>query len=393
MSITIAEAKTHLTGMTHSGTLNRVRNVAEMFHRAANTLLSLIDPITTMRTGSLSNLVHDDLNDYALPGDYKKLIDLIPQDNRDNWDNAYRNLAGQFDREKAIRNRVLSIEGSEGSKIIRINWKTRTPKVLNSMNSHTSNGTWSVVAGATNLALDEIYKRKGSASIRFDVAATGDGIDNDDMTAVSLSDEDEIADVLFDLYIEDATDLARITSITTRWGNDLTTNYWVGVAQTTQADGSALQVGWNEIKVPWSTATETGTVAPATIDSFRFTLTVTAAVTKLRIDNVRFSIGRPFEMKYYSKYLLKNSAGTWIQKTTSESDTIVLDDDEINGYLYECLIAAAHQMEGSDAVFDINFAKGELEKFYRRYRAEYPSMSKKAVTNYGGSPRWNRWKR
>src|SRR3990167_8831427 len=253
---TVQEVKSHLTGLGHGGTLNKVRFIDELFERSASKFLARCKPLETIRTGVLASTIHDDLNDYALPSDYNSLIDLIPQDNRGTWDTTLRNAAGRFDLEKATRNRTVSIEGSEGTKIIRINRKSRGSALLNTCDSLTANGTWSIVATASGLVIDTITKRKGSASLRFDVATTGDGIDNDDMTAVDLTDEDEVADVLFDLYLKNAADVANMNSVTAIWGNNLTTTLWTGVAQTAQADGTAFKIGWNQIKVPWNTATE-----------------------------------------------------------------------------------------------------------------------------------------
>ena len=390
MSFTQQQIEQHLVGMAHGGTLNKVRNKYALFERAASKFLAKCKPLETMRTAALSTAIHDDLNDYSLPSDYNSLIDLSPQDDRNTWDTAFRDPAGRFDLEKAVKNRRVSIEGSEGSKIIRINWKSRQPVIAHNMDSLTDNGTWVAVATASGLVADEIVVRKGNASIRFDVAASNDGIDNTTMSALDLTDEDEIGDVLLDLYIKNATDLANFNNITGRWGNDLTANYWNGVAQTTQADGSALQVGWNEIKIPWSTATETGTVVPATIDSLRFIFSIDAAISDLRIDNIRFSIGRNFDIKYYSKYLFKNSSGTYLSQPTADSDTVLVDNDSLPLYLYECLIEMAQQMEGTDSAFDISYAKRELDELYPAFRSEYPDQRKKVVFSYGGKPRFQR---
>ena len=111
----------------------------------------------------------------------------------------------------------------------------------------------------------------------------------------------------------------------------------------------------------------------------------------MRVDNIICSVGRAFDIKYYSKYLLKNTAGSWLAKTTSDDDTIVLDDDEIQIYILECLIAAAQQVEGSDAAFDINWAKIELNELYYRYKGYNPTDAKKKVSAYGSLPARGRW--
>lgn len=389
--MSISEFKDNLSAMLHGGTLNKVRNIASAFERAANTMLVKIDPIDTMRLAALSSTVHDDVYNYSLPSDYKKIIDLYPQNRRELLDSANRNLTERFDLRKKLTDKTLVIEGSEGSKVLRINWRSRTPKTINEMNTLTANGTWSAVATATNLVADDIDYVSGSGSIRFDLVATGDGLQNTTMTAVDLTDEDEQGDFWVRFKIKNSTDLANLTSISLVWGNDLTAGYWTGVAQTAQADGSAFKVGWNEVKIPWSTATETGTVAPATIDSLKVTVAATSAITQIKIDKISCSIGRNFDIKYYSKFLLKNTSGTWITKTTSDDDTVILDNDAIQIYLFETLKVCAHQVEGGDSGFDINYTDKELDVLYKKYKVEYPSMAKKALSYYGSSPNRSRW--
>jgi len=384
MNFTISEIKNHLIGLGHSGTLNKIRNIEHMFERSASSFLSKCKPLETMRLGTLSSTVHDDVYNYSLPSDYNSLIDLLPQDDRTSWDRAFRRYAGTFDLEKAIKQKTISIEGDGGSKIIRINWRTRQGKTIHTMNSVTDNGTWSAVASATGIRANSIFKISGSASIEFDIVASGDGIENTTMSSVDLTDEDEVSDFFVWMYFATVP-----TSVSSLWGNDLTTNFWTSIAQTTQADGTAFKVGWNLLKFSWLTATETGTVAPATIDSFRITV-ASSAQNNVRVDNIVCSIGRNFDIKYYTKFLFKNSAGTYITRPTSEDDTVLVDNDSLPLYLFELLKAMAHQVEGTDSTFDINFAQRELEDLYPDFKAEHPDQRKKAVTHYGGLPRWNR---
>ena len=395
--MTITNIKEHLIGMIHSGSLAKVRNFEAACERAANNLLTHIDPIETIRTVGLSQVIHDDIYNYAIASDFKKIIDLYPQDNRQSLDSASRPYIERFDLLKAITEKTVSIEGSEGNKILRVNWRSRQGLTLNTMNSLTANGTWSVVGSATGLKATTLYKVSGSASIEFDLVASGDGIQNTTMTSIDMTDQDEVADVFVWVYFGSVSVLTSISSI---WGNDLTTNYWTSVAQTTQSDGTAFRVGWNLIKFPWATATETGTVDPTTIDSFKLTIAATGAINNIRVDNIIFSIGRNFDMKYYSRFLFKNSAGTFITRPTTDDDTVIGDNDLNNIFLFELLKACAQQIEGEDSGFDIRYANTELNGdptspdpvmrmgLYANYRAEYPSQSKKAVTSYSSGPRF-----
>lgn len=396
----ISEVENNLVGLSHSASLNKVRNKYHLYERAANNVLAKIRPLETMRVATLASTIHDAQYNYALPSDFGSLIGVYPQAGRTLLDDGQRILAEDFDRRKELDNRVLSIEGDNGSKIIRINWNVKTPKTLHNMNTYDGNGTWTAVATASNVATDTIYKYSGGGSVKFDVAVSSDGIQNTGMSQVDMTSEDEVADIYVPIYIKDSTDLANFTSATIIWGNDLTTNYWTGVTQTAQADGTAFRVGWNIIKVPWSTATETGTVDPTAIDSFRITFAVGGAITALRVDNIVFSIGYPFDIKYYSKFLFKNASGTWISQPTTGTDTVVVDNDAYNIFLYECLDEIAHQVEGEDSSFDMNQAAKKLYGdpraidpsarvgLYARYRSMYPAQDIKARGNYGMKPNY-----
>ena len=389
----------HLTGMIHGGTLNKVRNFYAACERVANVVIANIDPIETERTNSLAQVIHDNLNNYPLPSDFKKIIDLAPQDNRTNLDSAQRSYAERFSLEVLIKNKKLTIEGGEGSKILKVNWKSVSPKTFHPMNSLTSGGTISVVGSATGLKANTLYKLSGSGSIEFDVVASGDGLQSTNTTTLDLTTWDQLADVIFPIYFGS---VSALTSVTFIFGNNLTSAYWTGVAQTTQADGTAFRAGWNWIKIPWSTATETGTVDPITFDSFKITIQSTGAISDVRVDNIVFSLGRVFDIKYYSKYLFKNSAGTFLARPTTDSDTVIGDGDLNNIFLYELLKICAHQIEGEDSAGDITFANQNLYGnfaspdpvmkmgLYAKYRNEYPSMSKKAVTSWSSGPRFNR---
>lgn len=395
--MTYGDAKDHLSGLLHGADVDDIETINLVVERAANTLLAKIDPVDTIRTAPLASTIHDDVYNYALPSDFKGLIDLYPQDSRNSGDVSARKAPESFDLRKSFSDKTISIEASEGTKFIRINWHSRAGTLFHNMDSLTDNGAWSVVGSATSLEADSIFHVSGSSSIKFTHVASGDGIQNTTIDEVDLTDESRVADVFVWMYFS-----AAPTSVTAIWGNDLTTNFWTGVAQTTQADGTAFKVGWNLLKWSWSAATQTGTVTPSTIDSFKITVAGTA-LGIIRVDNIIFSIGRNFDIKYYSKFLFKNSSGTYLTKPSDDSDTIILDNDAVQLFLLECLIGCAQQIESSNSVGDIAWAKGELNGrpdspdpaqkmgLYAKYKKEYPSERTKLTGSYGGLPARNRW--
>lgn len=392
MSFSFTQVKEHLIGMGHGGTLNKVRNVEALFERVIARVLLRFHPLSAIRELPLTSLVQDNYYNYALPSDFGAVIDLIPQDNRQSWDDAFRKPSGEFDLKKAIQNKTISIESKNGTRFIRINWRSRQGKTLNAVTSLTGNGTWAAVAAAANLATDTVTKFAGSGSVRFDVTATGDGIQNTTMAQLDLTTESRVSEIFVPVYL--GTDYANLTSLQAVFGNDLTTKYWTTVAVTTQADGSAFQYGWNIIKFVWSTSTQTGTVAPSTIDSFKLLFTSTGTLLNVRVNNIVFSIGRNFDLKYYSKYMITDSTGaTRKSRTDTDNDLLQVENDELPIFLYEFLIDMAQQMEGTDSAFDIGFAEKQLSILYPAYKGAYPSMVKKSIGRTTNGARMGRFGR
>src|SRR3990167_546495 len=96
MSATVAQLKDHFTGMGGGASIDDVVNLYALMERVANTVLARLDPIETERKQQLSQAVHDDLQNYPLPSDYKKVIDLAPQDDRQSKDRVQRRYMEPF---------------------------------------------------------------------------------------------------------------------------------------------------------------------------------------------------------------------------------------------------------------------------------------------------------
>lgn len=403
MSYTIGNIKSHLQGMGHTATLGRVRNFENMCERAANTMLMKVRPLETIYTAELPQAVHEQVYDYPLQTYFGDLIDIYPVDNRTSLDAGDRVYAEDFDRRKAIDANKISIEGKNGLKFARINWPVSAPKIVNAMDSLTANGTWSAVATATNLKVDALRIMSGTASLEFDLAASGDGIKNTTMASLDLSANDGEGD--FFAWV-DFPAVTNLTSVSLVFGNDLTLKYWTSAAVTTQSDGSALAAGWNLLRFPWSSATETGVVDDTAIDSVKMTFAVTGAIAGVRVDSLTVSNGRYFNIKAYSKWLFQDTTGTWEVRPTAESDddVVMLDADNLQIFLLELLIAMAQQLEGSDSGFDIGWAQKELygdpmarssegrQGLYRAYKGAKPDQRSRTKTSwYNRNPSRGRW--
>lgn len=400
--MTVGAFKESVIGMSHGGSLNKVRNFEALLERAVNTMLSKLKPIDTERIISLPQAIHDNIYNYSIPSDYKALIDLSPQDNRNSSDRASREFIEPFDAQAWFQNKTISIEANNGLKFLRINWKSRSPVTIATMDSLTDDGSWGTVGDADSLSVDTLIHLSGQGSLKFGVFTSGDGLQNTTLSPLNLSSWLNEEDRFMAFYFED---ISKISSIIGIWGNDLTDNFFASVAQTAQFDGTVFQVGWNIIRFPGNTATETGTVDNTKYTAFKFSITLTESIDNgltIRAENITASLGRMFSMKYYSKYVIQNTAGTWLARTTSDDDVIILDSDCINILILETLKNVAQQNEGEDSTFDISYANKELHGdlaapdisgrlgLYAKYRSEYPSQSKKPVNRWSSGPRYRR---
>ncbi len=389
MSYTISELSTDLESVMHGTSTDEIQNLYALFDRAAKNLIQRIDPVETIRVSNFG-LVYRDIYDYSLPADFKKMVDLRPQVDRQLSENFTRRFTETFDLYKSQsggRN-TFQIKNDDGTRSVRISTDApKGPITLHNLDGITGNGTWAVGDDGTNLTQDTSTRAQGGASLNFDVsgATTTAYIENSTFADVDLTDHDEKSDLFVWVYLPSA---SAITNVILRWGND-TSNYW-SVTSTTQANGDSFRDGWNQVKFSWNGATETGTVAPSTVDYARVTFTYDGtADTDFRVDAITSALGEQMEIVYYSKYLFTAADGTtWKEKVTADTDTINLDTDSYNIFLFEVAILASQQIEGQDSLVDIRFFQDELYGdgrkvgLYKQYKKDNPGEGIKPQGQY-----------
>ena len=373
--------------MLHGGSLTKVKNLNDVFRRAANTMLAKIDPPETMRRELLDDEIHDEIYDYSCQSDLKReqVADLFPQVGRTRADNPSLRFVKTFDLYKS--NNSFTISYDSGVKSLRFSKDTAYPrKVLHNLNSITSNGAWAADGtDASNLTADTKNKAQGSASFNFDLLGVGTTgyIENSTLTAVDLSDEEDQSKVFVWVYIPDT---SIITNFILYWGSS-STAYWSATV-TSPHDTSSFKTGWNLLAFDWNGATETGSPSSSAVDYLRLTVTYDGtAETDLRVDEISCSRGELFEIVYYSDCMFRTSAGVWQTHTSADSDILNVDEDGFQIYVLECLIAIAQQLQGTDSSFDVNWAKNELgnmfdDGLYAQYRRSHPSQSLKQQEFY-----------
>jgi hypothetical protein len=194
---------------------------------------------------------------------------------------------------------------------------------MDAFDSATGNGSWTAEVDASGLYSEPLNYVEGNGSLGFNLSgATGAGdIVNSTGAVTDLSlNRYEDASMLF-FYIPTGTS-SRFTSFSLRRGSSASA--YISATVTTKADGTAFTDGWNFLLFQWATGTTTGTPDDTknTYRRFGIGYTAGAAINSCLIDNWTDSIGDLYEMEYYSEYLFRTLAGSWIQTPTLDTDLI-----------------------------------------------------------------------
>ncbi len=395
MAYKIQDAKGELEAMLHGVTLNQINNINGVFNRAGRQLLLDIDPQETKRIEQ-TDIIYDSVYDYSAPSDLKgnKIIDIRPQVNRQLKDLLVQRFGQQFDLDKEFtRQSMCSVRFDQSKKSLRIEVNMRSTSVqMNAIDSVNSNGTWTGASGATNLQQDTINFADGAGALRFDVSAgsVAPYIENSTMSAVDLTNYQNTSSLFLWVFMPTATD---VSSANLRFGSS-SSDYWTISASTTH-QGNSFNNGWNLIRFDWlNTTTQVGSPSVNLINYVRITLNTNGnAQTAMRVNALYDRIGLVFDIEYYSKFIFSDSSGNFKETTDNEEDTINLDTDSYNLFLWILAREAAYQQHSQNANFDISFYENNYSKAKEKYTKQYPSEVQKTQSTYYQTPerRWTRF--
>lgn len=245
--------------------------------------------------------------------------------------------------------------------------------VIDTMDSLTSNGTWSAVDSGTNIVANTINYIAGSGSVSCDISTGGTtlSIVNSTLTALDLTSSDKF---FVWIYLPS---YSTLTSATLLYGSD-SSNYYSTTA-TTPFDKNSFNLGWNLIA--FNKGTATGSPNIAAIDYAKISLNFSstpAILTGFLFDSLMASTGNPIEQSYYSKYPWKNTSGTWIQDSTSNDDILNATEMEYNIWMLRCAYEAAKAIPLSDS--QITLLKNDYTEAKNEYFNRYPSRRIKEQT-------------
>lgn len=374
---TISNVKSDLQGVLKGTTTTKITNLNSLFRRAARSLLNDVDLKETIRIAPFT--LYDNIYEYSAPTDLKanKLLDIRPQVSRVISDNIGQRYTKRFDQYKKISNNEYAIEFDDTVKTVRINKATTQGITLDDVNGVTANGEYSGGDDATNLTQDSNNYVSGGSSLNFDVDGSGTTayVENSTLTAVDLSDHDDISSLFVNVYLPSA---SAITSIELRWGSS-STAYWS--ASVTQQHYGDFENGWNLLRFDWDGATQTGSPDNENVDYLRVTITYDGtADTDFRLDKIISNIGEIWEKVYYSNKLFRDSSGNWAVEPDTDSDLVNLEEDSYNMYFFKLAEFACQQVKILNN--DVAYFRGLYENEKRDYLSRYPSEYNKPQNIY-----------
>jgi hypothetical protein len=354
-----------------------------IFGEAAGNLLSALDPYETVRLMRFN--VFQGIYDYAPAADLKgkKVIDPRPQDGRVGEEFS-QTFTKEFDRDKQIGK--VSVESLDGAKVVRLATSGAASMKVDQTEVTTE---WAAGGGATGLEIDEVITLDGADTLRVDLGATGGYLEAGvagTMTQVDLTDFLSIGSFFRKVYIPTAAQAASITSVTLLIGSASTEYYTI----TGQVHFGSWKAGVNLVRFDWADGVKTLSPTITAYDYERLTFVTTGAIADVRVGPMTVKLGTPFETPYYSNCLFTDSTGaTWQDTPTATSDLIVLEQESLNIFFYECCQLIAEDLSLDEEAVKFKFKlNGDPQKsnddggLYGQYKRDKPTETLSPHAHY-----------
>jgi hypothetical protein len=323
--ITLAQLKNDIAAKMKGTSLKEIGDFYGTVAGAGNRMLARIDTEETRRTITLATPFYDNVQDYALPSDYKRMIDIRPQANRLQMPGrSHFNQTAVRQFNERLNANSFSIHWNNMVQTIRAQ-QLPIGNVLqmDSFDTQISNGSWSAEGDASGLYPEVLNYVEGNGSLGFNLSGVTGLADivNTTATVTDLSALKYNDASVYALYIPIGFS-NRFVSLTLRRGSDAS-NYKHAVT-TSKIDGTAFTDGWNLVMFNWNSATTNGT-PDDTKNTYRrlgFQYTVGPVITGVLVDNWTDALGNLYEMEYYSNYLFRTASGSWINIPTLDTDLV-----------------------------------------------------------------------
>lgn len=332
ITITLSQLKSDIAGKMKGTSIREVKDFYGTAFSAASRMMGRIDPMETIRTLTLTTPFYDNVQDYGLMDDYKRMIDIRPQANRNSQpglsiysETSPRQFLTTLTPDSySIRwnsgVRSLRAQRLPGGNVIQMD---TFDCVINNDGTASSNGKWTAEGDASGFYSEVLNFVEGGGALGMNLSGVTGAADivnasaaQADLSALRYQDAST-----FFIYIPVGY-ASRFTSFTLRRGSSATA--YKQASATSKADGTAFTDGWNFLMFNWNTAATVG-VPDDTQNTYRrfgMTYSVGTSIPGVIVDNWMDALGSLYEAEYYSEYMFRTAAGVWMSRPTSDSDLV-----------------------------------------------------------------------
>lgn len=366
-----------------NGKIGMIANTTDFVNSVAREVNNDTTIRSSKRKSELSPDLFPDITQYALPSDTRdfKIIDIPAQAKR--YDGGFGLVpVEQFNTRRQAGD--IAIDDANGMRTLLIDSDVVSDQTLVSeLDSLTSGGgTWTVVGGATNLAADGDDYIKGNGSLSFDLSAASQataGMVNSTLNSFDLLNYLGGSGALF-VWVKLNTP-TYVTSFTLKIGSSAS-NYFTKTI-TTKHDGNAFERGWNLLRFPLTSLTETGSVNEAVTNYVSIVMdknVLKISETDYKFDWITVMNGQIHNVTYYSKFNWITAAGAYIENSTDPSDILVAGTSE-----YELFIKKGKYKGMQFTNTDLNVrneAKADYKEAVMKYENNNPDESQIMISTY-----------
>jgi len=330
----------------------------------------------------------EDQPTYSLPSDFGEPLSLRFQDDQLNQGMrfSYKLPEWLFERVNSVQSMtslwgIYQATGTWTAYILALNSVASIDIDTFDANNSTN---WSVGSDATNIQDDQVTKKEGQASLKFDIN-TALSVDNRASLTRTFSNGYDLTTMNNLGHGKIWAYLATVTNLTSAslsWGTDSSNYYKVTV--TTQVDGSALAVGWNQLDFAWNGASTVGSPTVTNIAYFKLDLDYTGSLIStngFRYDFLRFELPDTMIMTYYTTNIGTTSGGTALETFTATTD--LFSFGSFDPSLLELIALQAAILIDPTFLIDNTEARRAYDSYLTTFKRRYP---KKKTNNLIADP-------
>jgi hypothetical protein len=382
---TVSELKSLVNTRIH----NKIGLIADVRGSLNNAVNLAVDKFRSQKRRSpLAPNLFNDIYQYAAPSDIEanNLIGIQPQSGDRSRNNIWEYVSEEeFDIRKQSDTNLVAFADHTFLKTLLISSYNGSLKELSIAGlqgltgDSASGASWAAFGNATNLQTDTFNFIKGNGSLQFNLSAGGTtaGVVLTTVNTFDLTSYANAGSVFSWVYIATVAD---VTNVKLRLGNNAG-NYYELTA-TTPNDGTSFVNGWNLVRFDFNSKTTQGSPVQTTCAyaALFFTLSGAALTTAgYRFNWLNAKQGQISNLVYYGTYLFQSVIGTYLNKSTLDTDYIVCDHDE-----FPMIVEKAVEVLGNAAreYQDAALAKTNYDTMIKAYKRQNPTETLSMVQTY-----------